>query len=172
MSAAEVMPRLLLVDSFIPMRFEDTYFLVAEDDPDDAELLQLAFERSLILTPIVWLRNGEEVIDHLSGKSRGTERASSLPSLVLLDLKMPKRNGIEVYKWMRATFGAAMVPTVLWSSSRELEDLNKARKAGVDWFLTKPDTFDELKEMVQRLHRTLVRANPSIVGDEFGRGRL
>ncbi len=126
--------------------------LLVEDDPDDVILTQRAFKKASVANPLHVVTDGEEAVAYLSGQGRFADRAEHpLPMLLLLDLKLLRRSGLEVLEWLRAQPGLRRLPVVVLTSSKESRDVNRAYDLGVNSYLVKPVAFDSLQEMVQSL---------------------
>src|SRR5258706_11020077 len=98
--------------------------LLVEDNPDDVELTLIAFKESNLANDVVVVRDGAEALDYLEGKGAHAGRdARQLPNLVLLDLKLPKVDGLEVLRRMRSDERFKRIPVVVLTSSREQEDV-------------------------------------------------
>jgi CheY-like chemotaxis protein len=126
--------------------------LLVEDDPDDVLLTQRAFKKANVANPLQVVTDGEEAVAYLSGQGRFADRGQyPLPMLLLLDLKLLRRSGLEVLEWLRAQPGLRRLPVVVLTSSKESQDVNRAYDLGVNSYLVKPVAFDSLQEMVQSL---------------------
>jgi CheY-like chemotaxis protein len=126
--------------------------LLVEDDPDDVVLTQRAFKKANVANPLQVVTDGEEAVAYLSGQGRFADRGQyPLPMLLLLDLKLLRRSGLEVLEWLRAQPGLRRLPVVVLTSSKESQDVNRAYDLGVNSYLVKPVAFDSLQEMVQSL---------------------
>jgi len=133
---------------------ESGHILVAEDDPTDAYFFQRAFKRAGLPVMLHFVRDGQEVIDYLRGEGQFADRtAHALPQLVLLDLKMPRLDGFEVLEWVRQQPGFNGLQIVIFSSSGELRDINRAYGLGANWYLVKPHSMEELTELVGRFKK-------------------
>ena len=130
------------------------HILVAEDDPTDAYFFQRAFKRAGIPVVLHFVRDGQEVLDYLQGLGPFADRADHpLPQLLLLDLNMPRLNGFEVLEWVRDHRGLNGLQTVIFSSSDEPRDINRAYGLGANWYLVKPHSLDELNALVGRFKK-------------------
>src|SRR5271154_5315461 len=119
--------------------------LVAEDDDNDVFFIQRAFKQAEIVNPVHRVRDGEEAIAYLRGEGKYADRAQyPLPGLMLLDLKMPRKNGFEVIAWTRQQPGIRRLPIAVLSSSREEPDINRAYDTGANTYLVKPVNFEDL----------------------------
>ncbi len=123
--------------------------LLAEDDEDHILLIRRAFKQAGLLNPLYVVRNGEETIAYLEGNGAYSNRADyPLPALLLLDLKMPKKNGFEVLEWIRAHAGFGSLRVVVLTTSEEVRDVNLAYQLGANSFLTKPAEFTQLVSII------------------------
>lgn len=127
--------------------------LVADDTPDDVFLLRRALQRANLSNPLLVVHDGEEAISYLRGTGIYADRMIyPLPGLIVLDVKMPRRDGFEVLEWIRKSIEWS-VPVVMLTSSALESDQDLARKLGADCYLVKTSSFDELVVMVQRLEK-------------------
>ena len=139
--------------------------LLVEDSPDDALLIQRAFRKANLANPVELVRDGEEAVAYLSGKAPYDDRARfPLPVFMLLDLKLPRRSGLEVLAWVRKESVVKRLPVVVLTSSRESVDVNRAYDLGVNSYLTKPVGFEALLEMVKNvnLYWLVLNENPEL----------
>jgi CheY-like chemotaxis protein len=120
--------------------------LLVEDDASDFRLIQRAFGKLDRPVPMIRLSNGDEVVDYLAGTAPYENRAMyPIPSLILLDIKLPRRSGFEVLEWIRKQrSGLKRLPVVMLTSSRHSADINRAYDLGANSYLTKPDTASKL----------------------------
>src|SRR5437867_685752 len=120
---------------------EEATVLLAEDDPDDVLLTQIAFERARLANPLAIIRDGEEAIAYLSGQGHFADRVRyPFPILLLLDLKMPKLDGFQVLEWLRSRDNMPHVPVAVMTSSDYDPDISPAYSLGADSYLIKPPT--------------------------------
>jgi CheY-like chemotaxis protein len=144
----------------------DAYpILLVEDSPDDALLIQRAFRKANLANPVQLVRDGEEAVAYLSGDAPFADRARfPLPVFMLLDLKLPRRSGLEVLAWVRQESAVKRLPVVVLTSSRESVDVNRAYDLGVNSYLTKPVGFEALIEMVKNvnLYWLVLNENPEL----------
>ncbi len=127
-------------------------FLVVEDNKDDVLLLRRAFQKAKVLNPVHVVSGGEEAIAYLSGTGKYANRVEfPLPSLVLLDIKMPRIDGFEVLRWIRAQPGLSTLRVIMLTSSDEVHDMNTAYQLGANSFLIKPVDFERFVEISQAL---------------------
>lgn len=136
------------------MNEEQTTILLADDDPNDVFLMQRAFKRAGYRNPLQVVPNGEEAVHYLSGDGIFRDRSFfPLPALVLLDLKMPRKSGLEVLSWIRSQpSGIRRVPVIVLTSSKQPVDVNQAYQLGANSYLVKPVTFERLLELVRGLN--------------------
>jgi CheY-like chemotaxis protein len=127
--------------------------LAAEDEETDRFILNLAFARAKLPHPVVTVRSGRECVDYLSGVGSLVDRPlHSLPTLLLLDLKMPGMHGFEVLEWLATRPQFKDLPVVVLSSSSDASDIQKALQLGARDYIVKPHSLDELVKVLQRLH--------------------
>jgi CheY-like chemotaxis protein len=126
--------------------------LLAEDNPDDVLLTKRAFERSNLLNEIIVVNDGQEAVDYLFGKGQYKSRKNaSLPQLVLLDLKMPKMDGLEVLRKIRENERTKYLPVVILTTSKEEKDIIESYSLGANSYIIKPVDFDQFSEAVKQL---------------------
>jgi two-component system response regulator len=128
----------------------DRAILLVEDNPDDAALTVRAFRKNNIGNPIQVARDGEEAIGRLFGADGG-ERPAELPAVILLDLKLPKIDGLEVLRRIRADARTRLLPVVILTSSREDSDLLKGYSLGANSYVRKPVDFGDFMEATRQL---------------------
>ena len=129
----------------------DTILLV-EDNADDVELTLRAFAKNNILNKIVVVRDGAEALDYVfaRGSFEGRDPRDA-PAVILLDLKLPKVDGLEVLKQVRADPNAGLVPIVILTSSREEQDRLRSYSLGANSYVQKPVDFDRFSEAARQL---------------------
>jgi CheY-like chemotaxis protein len=126
--------------------------LLVEDNPDDADLTIRAFKKNHIFNKIVVARDGVEAIDYLMGSGSHSGRNSGeLPVVVLLDLKLPRMDGLEVLRAIRENEHTKLLPVVILTSSREERDLINSYKLGANSYIRKPVDFKEFIEAIKLL---------------------
>ena len=133
------------------MNMSAKHILLAEDDPRDAKLTLAALEAHQLPNQIFVVSDGEAVLDYLycEGKFKGREGGN--PVVLLLDLKMPKVNGLEVLKVMKGDRRLKTIPVVMLTSSRETPDLIECYNHGVNAYVVKPVNFGEFATAVKQL---------------------
>jgi len=130
----------------------DTSILLVEDNVDDLELTLHALRSNKLANNIEVARDGEEALDFLFCRGRFTGRTKgSQPSLVLLDLKLPKVDGLEVLREMRNNPATRTIPVVILTSSKEEKDLMTGYQLGVNSYIQKPVDFSQFRETVRQL---------------------
>ena len=125
--------------------------LLVEDDSKDVELTLAALEENHLANRIVVLENGEEALDYLYERGKFEKRSDGNPIVVLLDNKMPKVNGLEVLKTIKADENLKLIPVVVLTSSRETPDLVEFYKHGVNAYVVKPVDFAEFMNVIKHL---------------------
>jgi CheY-like chemotaxis protein len=130
---------------------ESGLILLAEDDPQDAELTLLALQRQDLAAEVVVVHDGEEALDFIFRRGAFAGRDEGHPLAVLLDLKMPKVDGVEVVRQLKAHPETRVIPLVVLTSSRESRDLDECYRLGVNAYVVKPVRFDDFMAAVQKL---------------------
>ncbi len=134
------------------MSDESKVILLVEDNPDDVALTMRAFKRSHLMNPLVVARDGVEALDFLFARGAYAHRADTpLPTLAILDLKLPRLDGLGVLKALRADPRTAFLPTVILTSSKEEQDIVAGYKFGANSYVRKPVDFAEFVEAVKVL---------------------
>ena len=126
--------------------------LAAEDEESDRMILELAFGSAKLPCPLVFVPDGQEAMDYLSGKGRYADRAAHpLPALIVLDLIMPRMNGFDVLGWLAEQPDLKQIPAVVLSSSAHECDMNIARQLGAREYFVKPHNLDELIKIAHQM---------------------
>ena len=126
--------------------------LVADDDENDFIILRRAFQKAGLTHRLIHVLDGEAAIDYLSGKAPYADRVRyPAPSLLLLDLKMPRVNGFDVLAWLQSRSDLHALNVIVLSASQLEADKNQATQLGADDYRTKPHDFDELVRMAREL---------------------
>lgn len=134
--------------------------LHVEDDPNDVLLLQRAFRKANLSINIQSVGDGDKAVAYLSGVDGFEDREKfPLPAVILLDLKMPRKSGLETLDWIRAQDKARRLVVIIFTSSRHDEDVNKAYELGANSYLVKPVGFDMLVEFARLIHQYWLTAN-------------
>jgi two-component system, response regulator len=124
--------------------------LLVEDSAADAHLAMRALERQKIGNRIIWLKDGAEALDYLFSRGAYAERRNHMPKMILLDLKMPKVDGIEVLRQIKADDRTRAIPVVILTSSAEESDLVRSYQLGVNSYIVKPVDFSQFNETVAK----------------------
>lgn len=130
----------------------DKVILLVEDNPDDEILTLRALKRNNVLNEVVVARDGVEALDYLFGKGTYAGRDTSvMPQLVLLDLKLPKIDGLEVLRRMRADDRTRLLPVVILTSSKEQQDMLDGYGLGANSYVRKPVNFEQFVRAIEQL---------------------
>jgi CheY-like chemotaxis protein len=125
--------------------------LLADDSAEDRILIPRAIKKAELPSKLICFEDGEQALEYLAGAGKFSDRVTyPLPSLVLLDIKMPKCDGFEVLEWIRKHI-PDRIPVVMLTSSNMEEDIRKAERLGADSYFVKPARFTELIEMIRTL---------------------
>jgi CheY-like chemotaxis protein len=128
--------------------------LYVEDEETDALLLRLGFERAGLSNPVLTVVDGTEAINYLAGAGRFADRTQyPVPSLVLLDLNLPRKSGLEVLQWARQQVQFRSLPIVVFTSSDCERDRSQARAFGASDYLLKPADIDQICEIARELSK-------------------
>ena len=125
--------------------------LLAEDDPNDVELTLTALEEYNLANKVVVARDGAEALDYLYRQGRFADRPAGHPVVVLLDLKMPKVDGLEVVRQVKSDPALKNIPIVVLTSSRQDQDLVESYNLGVNAYVVKPVAFDKFVEVIKQI---------------------
>ncbi|MBB4127212.1 two-component system response regulator [Xanthomonas translucens] len=125
--------------------------LLAEDSPADAEMAVDALRDARLANPIVHVEDGVEAMDYLLRRGAYADREDGLPAVLLLDIKMPRMDGLEVLKLVRSDEALKRLPVVILSSSREESDLARSWDLGVNAYVVKPVDVDQFFTAVKTL---------------------
>ena len=132
------------------MNRRDCLILLVEDDQYDRLLLQRAFRKAGISNPLQFITDGEAAVQYLAGDDPYADRDRyPLPTIVLLDLKLPRKSGFEVLQWLRQQPELRHLLVVVLTSSKENTDINRAYQLGANSYLVKPPTFDGLQDLIE-----------------------
>ena len=138
--------------------------LLVEDDAEAAELLRLALKKAGLKRPLRILPDGDAAIAYLSSEPPYQDRDENpTPCLLLLDVKMPRKSGIEVLTWLRSRVNFRPLPVVMLTSSAASNDIEEALRLGIRAYCVKPSDFEDLKKLARMIRR---RAEGEDEGDE------
>jgi CheY-like chemotaxis protein len=129
--------------------------LIIEDNPVDLDLAKRAFQKSDILNPIQTARDGMELLAYIERWLNGEE----LPAIILLDLKLPKLNGLEVLKIIKQETICNNVPVIVLTSSSDLGDIRTAYECGANSYLIKPIGYDQFLELIFLINQYWIKSN-------------
>lgn len=125
--------------------------LAAEDDADDRFLIEDAFSHNNANVKLNFVENGEQLIDYLNQRKGFDKKTAPKPDLILLDLNLPKKAGLEALEEIKANDATRCIPVVVLTTSQSQDDIHRSYKLGVSGFLVKPVTFDELVNLIGKL---------------------
>ena len=125
--------------------------LLAEDNANDIELTLEALEEYNLANEVVTVRDGVEVLDYLFQRGQFAGHANGLPAVILLDLKMPRMDGLEALRQLRAEPRFKLLPVVMVTSSREEQDLVRSYELGVNAYVVKPVDFQKFVECIKQI---------------------
>ena len=148
------------------MSLDEIEILLVEDNPTDAELTMRALKRKNLMNKLVWVKDGAEALDFLFAKGEYSHRnVDDLPKLILLDLRMPKVDGLEVLNKIKEDEKTRKIPVVVLTSSKEDRDIVESYKLGVNSYVSKPVEFDEFIDAVSTMgfYWILINKPPSEV---------
>jgi CheY-like chemotaxis protein len=134
--------------------------LVADDDAQDTMLIEFAAKKAALGLRLQSVTDGEQAIDYLLGRERFADRqAHPFPSLLLLDLKMPKVSGFDVLDFVRKQPGLRQLPIIIFSSSDDPKDIQRAYDSGANSYLCKPHSNDDLSALLKALEEYWCKFN-------------
>ena len=125
--------------------------LMVEDDPRDVELTLTALEDYKLANEVVVCRDGQEALDYLNSRGKFSDRVNENPAVMLLDLKLPKVDGLEVLQRVKSDERLRMIPVVVLTSSHEEKDMMRSYKLGVNAYVVKPVDFHEFVNAIKEL---------------------
>jgi CheY-like chemotaxis protein len=133
------------------MNAEIKKILIVDDSPKDIELVIAALSEINLVNEVAIAEDGEEALDYLNRRSKFAERGSGNPAVILLDIKMPKLNGIEVLKYIRSNPEFKMIPVIMVTSSGEERDLVESYRLGANAYVVKPVDIVQFIEAIKIL---------------------
>ena len=145
----------------------EAVILLVEDNPDDEALTLRAMRRNHLANPVVVAHDGVEALDYLFATGQYKNRdASELPAVILLDLKLPRLDGLEVLKRLRETPSTRLIPVVVLTTSNEENDIVNSYMLGANSYVRKPVDFEQFTDAVGKLgmYWLLINENPPLSG--------
>lgn len=126
--------------------------LLVEDNPNDAELAMRSLKKHNLANSIIWVKDGAEALDFIFARGAYSDRdINNIPKVILLDLRLPKVDGLEVLRAVKSDERAKLIPVVVLTSSREEKDIVESYKLGVNSYITKPVDFEAFVKTVREL---------------------
>jgi CheY-like chemotaxis protein len=139
--------------------------LLIEDDPNDVALFRRAARKAGLSVEIHEAEDGDAAVRFLETRAaQSVDETAGIPWIVLLDLKMPRKSGLELLEWLRRQPRLRHLPVIIFTSSRESSDIARAYELGANSYLVKPVSFDQLKEMVRDVHHYWLEMNENPLG--------
>lgn len=134
--------------------------LHVEDDPNDVLLIERAFRKANFAGKVIVTNDGEQAIAYLKGEEIYADRVMyPLPSVMVMDVKLPRKSGLEVLAWLRCQPNLRRLPVIILTSSKQPGDINQAYDSGANCYLIKPVNFAELQEMAKMLDSFWLQTN-------------
>jgi len=133
----------------MPMSLEPITILIADDDADDRFMSKKALQKNKLANDIYFVEDGEELLDYLHRHGKYNDSNSPTPDLILLDLNMPRMDGREALRRIKQNPDFRQIPIIMMTTSQEESDIFKTYDLGVNSFITKPVSFEELVEIMQ-----------------------
>lgn len=130
---------------------KEIVILMADDDDDDFLLTQKALKESKLLNTLIRVKDGEELLDYLTGTNEYEGKSIERPGVILLDLNMPRKDGREALREIKSNPDLSGIPVVVFTTSKAEEDIYRSYQLGVNSFITKPVTFESLITVMQTL---------------------
>ena len=147
----------------MPDDLKHVEILLVEDNPTDAEMAMRALKRGQVANDVTWVKDGDQALDYLFRRGEHAERSGQDPRLVMLDLKMPKVDGLEVLRQIKANEATRSIPVVMLTSSAEERDLVETYRLGVNSYIVKPVDFSQFNDTVAKagLYWIVVNKTPA-----------
>lgn len=136
---------------------DDLYLLIAEDDADDRFLLQSAFTENQFAERLLFVENGVELMEYLSGLN-DPNCLKTLPAIIMIDLNMPKKDGREALREIKQLPFLNSVPVVIFSTTSNEQEMKRCYEMGANSYITKPNSFEGLIKTVAALHNYWLQA--------------
>jgi len=140
-------------------QYQHVQILLVEDSVQDAELTRRALKRHNVANDVAWVRDGVEALEYLFCEGKYADRDNGPPKLVLLDMKMPRMDGLQVLAKLKGDERTRTIPVVMLTSSREERDLIESYKLGVNSYIVKPVDFEQFADTVSQVGMYWVLAN-------------
>ena len=137
----------------MPKNRASSFILIADDDADDRLLLKQILTENLSFDNFSFVEDGEELMDYLSRRGSYSARPAPRPNLILLDLNMPRKDGREALREIKADPALRRIPVLILTTSKAEEDMLSSYDLGANSYLAKPTTFERLDELMQTVHR-------------------
>lgn len=138
--------------SLISANKKTVTFLIADDDPDDQLLIKESLEEARLANPLYFVKDGVELLDYLQRKNQFANLVGNpLPGLILLDLNMPRKSGIEALQEIKTDQELRQIPIVIFTTSKAEEDIIRTYNLGVNSFISKPVSFQAFVDVVRTL---------------------
>ncbi len=135
------------------MKNKNFTILAIDDSPDDQELMTRAFRLNGVTCPIEWVSGGDEAIAYLKGEGEFSDRARfPYPLFIMTDLKMSNGDGYSVLQHLKSTPDLAIIPTVVFSTSKDLDDIKRSYMLGAGSYIVKPGDFTEMRQCLQTFY--------------------
>lgn len=142
------------------MNIDPVSILLVEDNPMDVELTVRAFKRNKMRNPVLIVRDGQEALDYIYRRGAFADpEASPVPGLILLDIKLPRVDGLEVLRELKSHPVYRPVPVVMLTTSREDQDVSRSYDLGANSYIVKPVDFDKFLEVVERIELYWILTN-------------
>jgi CheY-like chemotaxis protein len=125
--------------------------LYADDDENDVFFLKHAFAAAEVPNPILVMTDGQQAIDHLAAIASQADARHHMPCLVILDIKLPRKSGMEVLQWLRQASGLPSLPVIIFSSSARRDDIHNAYQLGANSFVVKPPGVEERTRLAKMI---------------------
>lgn len=148
---------------------ERVKILLVEDNPDHAMMVKRALSTGKLINEIAWVKNGEEALDYLFQRGAYADGANApTPGLILLDLKLPKRDGFEVLQQLKQNARLKPIPVIVLTTSAREEEIHQCYALGANSYIVKPVQFSDFTEKVRQLelYWVLVNRLPGVHNDE------
>jgi two-component system response regulator len=145
-------------------KMNEVEILIVEDNPEDAEIAVRAFKKNKLTNKLYVVNDGEQALDFIFAKNDFADRNKlAKPKIILLDLKLPKVDGLEVLKKIKGNEKTKVIPVIMLTSSKEESDIIHSYKLGVNSYIVKPVDFDKFVEAVSNLglYWLLLNENPT-----------